>query len=475
VLKTDVARIPGRLRQPTWEAVARRVLARPALAIYCLALVVRLVYNLTAARAYQPSYDAALYNFIARNLITRHCYCIFGTQPTVSRAPLWPWIMAAIYAIFGQNDLYARLFYCLLGSGTCVIVYWFARDLFGRRTGLLAGLMAAVYVGLFLYDGWLYTESLYTFLATAATYALYRLQTAGPVRPAADPAATLTPWQRIQRTFARHRWELLCGLLIGAATLTRPNGLALLGVVAVWAAVVVWTRRWPWRQALSSFALITLLALALVAPWTARNYAVTGTFIPVETGMGEVLLGSYNDAVAFGPWDIRGLWRPPPGALNHDNIVYTPAMDRQDTARALSWMLAHPGGVLSLWAWHFEHMWSPYSYMAGLPIQEYPDRFSANVVWALIFAETIPVFLLAALGLYATRRHWRLALLPVYLVLGVTVIENVLLYSTMRFRAPIEPLLVLLAAAGLAALARYARTLGWPTRIRFALPASSHP
>jgi hypothetical protein len=55
------------------------------------------------------------------------------------------------------------------------------------------------------------------------------------------------------------------------------------------------------------------------------------------------------------------------------------------------------------------------------------------------------VFLLAALGLVVTwRRTWRF-LLPVYLTIGLTTIENVVFYGTPRFRAPIEPLLVLLA------------------------------
>ena len=58
------------------------------------------------------------------------------------------------------------------------------------------------------------------------------------------------------------------------------------------------------------------------------------------------------------------------------------------------------------------------------------------------------IFVLAAIGLWLTRRY-RGELVPVYLVIGSTVLLNVLLYSIIRFRAPIEPLLVILAAAGL--------------------------
>ena len=111
-----------RQRQAHWKVVVRCVNARPALFVYCLAFSVRLAYNFTAASAYQTIFDAALYDIIARNLANHHCYCLFGSHATVARAPLWPGIMAVIYTIFGQNTLYARMFFSALGAGTCVIV-----------------------------------------------------------------------------------------------------------------------------------------------------------------------------------------------------------------------------------------------------------------------------------------------------------------------------------------------------------------
>jgi hypothetical protein len=206
----------------------------------------------------------------------------------------------------------------------------------------------------------------------------------------------------------------------------------------------------PWREVLRHMLVVAALAVALVAPWTIRNYVVAHAFIPVETGLGEVMIGSYNDKVAFGALPARGFWRPPPGAMNHDNLRYTPATDTEYTTRALVWMRTHPATVPYLWALHLAHMWWPYTLSHGLPIEQAPHRVSSYVVWVLIYAGSIPVFLLAAAGLVATWRTRRRALLPVYLMLAAAVAQNVLLYSTMRFRAPIEPLLVLLAAGFLA-------------------------
>lgn len=430
----------------SWKALYPRRESVRVGGIVLLAFAVRLVYNLTAASPYKPTFDAALYDHIARNLLNRHCFCLFGSHLTVSRAPLWPWIISLIYSLAGQHDFYARLFLCVLGSGTCLIVYRFARDLFGQRAAAVAGVIAATYTGLFLYDGWLYTESLYTFCVTAFAYALYRLQpTTTTDGPPVDGAARGV-WRGISQAVARRRWAILCGLCAAAASLTRPNGMILLGIVMVWAAILIWVYRRPGREIIQNALLSIGIAMVLVAPWTYRNYTVAHAFIPIETGLGEVLIGAYDNTVAFGPTGVRGYWRPPPGTINHDNLRYTPETDRQYTTRALQWMASHPADLVHLWSFHLINMWWPYTYAHGLAIEQAPNRLSSYVVWALIFLESIPVFALAAVALVTTRHRHHQALLPIYLLLAVTVLQNMVFYSTMRFRAPIEPLLVVLVS-----------------------------
>lgn len=443
----------------------------PASGIVLLAFVVRLVYNLTAAWQYKPIYDAALYDFIARHILERHCYCIYGTHVSVSRAPLWPWIMTAVYSIFGEQNFFARLFLCLLGSATCLLVYRFAGDLFGKRAAIIAGVIAAVYTGLFLYDGWLYTESLYTFCLTAFTYTLYRFTNdTSPV--SADKDGGLT---RKWRVVHGYRWAIVCGLSIAAASLTRPNGVVLIGLLALWAGIIVAAKIKPWRAVLKSALLSTVIAVVLVAPWTYRNYTVAQAFIPVETGLGEVLLGSYNDKVAFGNVNVRGMWSPPRGTLNHDVVGYTPQTDSQYTAQALAWMRLHPATVVYLLGLHFTGMWHPYTYSFGLPIEEYPDRVASKVVWVLIFVESIPIFLLAMLGLVTTWKRWKHALIPLYLLMGATIAQNMVFYGSMRFRAPIEPLLAVLASGAIITSGPYVRgfvtwLVGMRSHLRIAQP-----
>ena len=69
----------------------------PIISIFGLALLIRIIYNLTVARHYIPEYDAELYNTLAKNLVTDHCFCYVPYHPITNRAPLWPFIMSVIY------------------------------------------------------------------------------------------------------------------------------------------------------------------------------------------------------------------------------------------------------------------------------------------------------------------------------------------------------------------------------------------
>ena len=101
----------------------------PASILFAFALGIRVLYNVTVARRYVPTHDAFFYQTIGFNALSVHCYCLHLYYPTVNRAPLWPALIALISIPFGASDFYARLFFSVLGAGTCVFVYLFAKAL----------------------------------------------------------------------------------------------------------------------------------------------------------------------------------------------------------------------------------------------------------------------------------------------------------------------------------------------------------
>lgn len=139
------------------------------------------------------------------------------------------------------------------------------------------------------------------------------------------------------------------------------------------------------------------------------------------------------------------MWLPPAGTLNPDFSTYTAADEKMDTLHALTWMRTHLSEMPALLGLHLLNMWTPYSYAHGLPFEEFPARFSSRVMVILIPLTSIPLFLLALSGLCATWKRFKKPLLMVYLVIAVTILQNIVFYGSPRYRAPIEPLLVLLA------------------------------
>lgn len=395
----------------------------PVLSIFCIALLVRIIYNATVAHGYIPEFDANYYNTIALNLNSEHCFCLIPYVQETGRAPLWPFIMAIIYAVTGPSNAYSRLFLCFLGSGTCVLTYLFARDIFNKRIALVVGIIAAVYPGLFIYDGWLYTESVYTFFTMGFAYSLFQLQ-----------------------RNSQMRWMITCGICLACASLTRPNGISLLALVLIWAVFMLRSRTLSWRTLVQGGLVITFLTFGLIAPWTIRNYNQDHRFILVATGGGAVMAGSYNDAaVTSTRFGYVGMWLP----IDFIQPRPTDGSDQALTAYAYQWMRTHKVQTLFLFSQHFINMWRPYTSEEGLPALEFPDRLSSHVVWDLMNITPILIILLAAFGLVVTlRTKWKDLLIP-YLIIGLTIVLCIILYGSSRFRAPIEPLLVLLTGGAI--------------------------
>lgn len=395
----------------------------PGIAVFCLALLIRVIYNLTVGKGYIVKFDANFYNTLAIHLNTEHCYCLQSNMPDIDRAPFWPFIMAAIYVVLGVHNFYSRLFLCFLGSCTCVLTYLFARDIFNQKIALVAGIIAALYPGLFIYDGWLYSESVYTFFVMCFAYSLFRLQR--------------TP---------RLNWMIGCGLSLGCASLTRPNGVSLLALVLIWALVMLYTRVFSWRKAVQVVLVIAALTCGLILPWTLRNYLVSRHFVLVATGGGGVLAGAYNDAAVTSRFfGYPGMWMP----LVLIRPPLTDTSDAGETAYAYHWIETHPGELPYLFSQHFINMWRPYTSEQGLPVIEFPSRLSSQIVWDLMNTTPVAIIFLAACGLIVTlRSKWKDLLAP-YLVIGLTIILCIAFYGSSRFRAPIEPLLVLLTGGAI--------------------------
>ena len=130
----------------------------------------------------------------------------------------------------------------------------------------------------------------------------------------------------------------------------------------------------PWRVAVRSVVIITVLALAIVTPWTVRNYLVSQRVVPVATGDGIVLLGAYNHLILNdGPF--RGIWIRPSLVYPQGGQIYSPCRAdcevRQNgdySHMAGQWVQGHLAEMPYLLGLHMKYLWTPSTPEADLPM-----------------------------------------------------------------------------------------------------------
>src|SRR5258706_416077 len=192
------------------------------------------------------------------------------------RAPLYSYALGGVYALFGAEPLWGRLFGASLGALTCYLVGRLGAELEDFRAGLIAAALVAAYWPLFYFDNELISVALENALGTAMLLALL-----------------VAGRRRSKPLFA------LGGLLFGLAAIARPTVLALAPALPVFA----WLEARPpdrLRAAFAASALIGIGAAAAILPVTLRNAIVGGEFVPIATNGGmNFYIGNNPDSSGF--------------------------------------------------------------------------------------------------------------------------------------------------------------------------------
>src|SRR5712672_3224604 len=204
------------------------------------------------------------------------------TKLTRRAASLYPEFIAVVYRLGGSDHVIIFL-QCLFHAATCVLVFQLGLRIYNARTGLLAGLFCAIHPMLLRYVPDLHMESFLTLICT------------------------LTVWTTLR---FHDRPTIANGILVGVvgmcATLTKGVMLPYLGVFGIVSGVLALRRRSIQRVAAVMAMFITMAVI--LAPWTYRNYQVTGgRFVLLTPGASDSFLRGY----VFTRWEFATLQKPP--------------------------------------------------------------------------------------------------------------------------------------------------------------------
>jgi 4-amino-4-deoxy-L-arabinose transferase-like glycosyltransferase len=390
-------------------------------------LALRVAYVLLLAHRVRGSGDSFFFdstaNFIAKGygfadpfpLITHPGAPPGG--PSAAHPPLWSLVLSVPSLLGATGEVAHKLTTCMVGSGTIMAVGLLGRRVGGERSGLVSAALAAAYPVLVGADGTLLSESLFGLLVALALLASYALIE----RPTAGRA-------------------VLLGGAIGLAALTRSEGLLLIILLALPAAVMA---ALPWRARLGLAAAALAAMLVVIAPWTVRNVIRFERPVLISTNDGTLLAGANCDATYHGPdlgfWNFHCLTAGPAG---EDESQQAARLRRQGVHYAAH----HAGRLPVVLPVRLLRTWDLYQPVRQTRIAEGRNRWidRAGVVCYFLL---LP---LAALGLIALRqRRPRPPLAPLAAPVALITITSLLGYGVPRLRHAAEITLVVLAAAGI--------------------------
>jgi len=351
--------------------------------------------------------------------------------------PGYYYFLAAIYSLFGHSYLAVRVAQALLDTITCLLAYLLAKETFGATAGLIAAFVSAAYPPLIFYTGVLLTETLATFLLTAAALCVLTF---------------------VRFTHLRRQMLLvLAGLLLGFAVITRSVFLASVPLVLLWLLILVegW-RGWSSSVRLTLCLLVPIMLV--IVPITIRNWQIHGRLVLISTN------GGVNFFLAHGGSEqrkneVRNL---PPEWSEGDIIGISSRTQPEEESYfyQLGWryLRGHLLPTLRSLPDKLRDMYWASDYWPASPAQLGIMDALDNVMWR------IGILPLSLLSLPLFRGHGqRRALLLALLILSTLIIPLVF-WAQPRFRLPVVPSFIVLAAGSAAMLGQ--RVVQRPTARR---------
>jgi len=383
--------------------------------------------------------DARQYDLWARGIAAGDW---MGSE-TFYQAPLYPYFLAVLKLVFGDELWPVRVVQALLGALSCGFLFLAARNVASHRVGVVASVMLALYPPAIFYDGLVQKAALGGFLVVMLTWLVSRTTSA---------------------TTARGRIAL--GAVMGLVMLTREETILFVPVLALWIVFQHRAELWSRRAAcVGAFALGLALVLTPVA-W--RNHHVGGGFVLTTSQAGtNFFIGNRPGA--------DGRYAPLRAGRSNTPLERADAVELAETesgrkltpqevssfwfSQAFAWIGDHPGDWCALLGKKALLLVNWYE-VPDAEDQYFYEQYESFLA-ALSRVSHLGVILpLGVAGLVLAwplrRRLWIFAAL-----LAVQCGAVVLFYVMGRYRYPIVPFTVLFASLALVQAFALARTGAW--------------
>jgi hypothetical protein len=370
---------------------------------------------------------------VARSIASGRGYSsplrLVTTGPTVWFTPIYPYLVAGIFKIWGiysdASKLVIITLNCAFAALTILPIYGSARRTFGEGVAVGAS-WAWVFLptALFFPITWIWDTAMAALFLALIFWATLAMR----------DAKSVSAWAGY-------------GALWVTGVLVNPSLLSLLPFLAGWA---IWQARRdskPWTK----FAAATMLVFVLgLIPWTVRNYLVFGKVIVLRSNFGlELWLGN-NPNVP----DTWAAWMHPNDnmaeALKYKSMGEIAYMAEKQH-EAFAFMRTHPADTMNFMYRRFVENW--------LAISDSPTDFWAStpLYIKVFFILNVLLSLSTFIGVMFAYRFRHPQAFPYAMVPLIFPIIFYITHSSLRYRFPMDPIMMILSTYGIVNLIRLLR------------------
>jgi len=376
----------------------------------------------------KPGGDAYYFHNAANLLATGHGFIdpwlYVRHPPQVVQIADWPPLFVFVLAgasVVGFKTFFAqRVWCCVVGAAAVTVCGITGRELAGRRAGLIAAFLVAVYPNIWMSDELALSETLTPLLVALVLLCAYRF------------------WKQ-----PGLRRMLVLGAVTGIAMLGRDELSLLIPLVVIPLALMA---RLGGRARLGLAAVGTLAALTVIAPWVGYNMSRFEKPTFISSGLGITLASANCDTTWSGSFE--GYW-------SHECALRAPLDTHADRSvqaaqaqtYALDYIRAHESRLWRVELARLGRAFGAYHPLFQVDLDAFVETRPYH--WALLGLGMYYALSALALGGTVVLRRRRVPVFPLW-ALGLVVAATVLIsFGNTRYRTPFEVTLVLLAAVQL--------------------------
>ncbi len=378
--------------------------------------------------------DAYFYHYGANLLVSGHgfinpyLYIPHGAHHAVQSAsfpPLFILLVAIPSAVGLKSFLAERVWCCVLGAAAIVVCGYTGREIAGRRVGLIAAFLLAVYPNIWMTDELALSETIAPLLVAGVLWFTYRFWKS-PTIPRA----------------------IGLGAAIGVAMLGRDELTVL--VVFILVPIVLLARALTWRRRAATLGIGLLTVAVVLAPWVGYNLSRFDKPVFISSGLGVTMASADCPTTYSGQFE--GYWSmkcalayaaKPSVNIHADESVEGAELQHL----ALNYVRAHENRLVPVTLAKLGRAFGFFHPMQQIFLDSYVETRPYR--WAVTGLVSYYVLLALSLGGTVLLRRRRIPSFPLWAI-GLQVVCSVALtFGQTRYRTTFEVSLVLLAAVQL--------------------------